>query len=117
MAPRSSPGAQGLAAPRQHRRRRSCPPSAIRVPSLNTNITRTARFTGVDEKEEKRLQEKASRLYGQRNFPPEKVAEAVIRAVIRNQAVVPVTPEAHGARLLSRFTPKLLRATARIRPM
>ncbi|MGW7284252.1 SDR family oxidoreductase [Streptomyces sp. NPDC054847] len=83
---------------------------------VNTNITATARFAGVDEREEKRRQQKTARLYGLRNYPPEKVAEAILRAVVRNQAVVPVTPEARGARLLSRVSPGLLRAFARIRP-
>ncbi|MFC3573424.1 SDR family oxidoreductase [Streptomyces yaanensis] len=47
---------------------------------------------------------------------PQKVADAVLRAVVRNQAVVPVTWEARGARLMSRFTPGALRAIARLRP-
>jgi hypothetical protein len=66
--------------------------------------------------EEKRRQKRTARLYGLRNYPPEKVADAVLRAVVRNQAVVPVTPEARGARLLSRVSPGLLRAFARIKP-
>ncbi|MFD3308050.1 SDR family oxidoreductase [Streptomyces sp. NPDC058694] len=83
---------------------------------INTNITSTARFTGVDADEEKRRQTKSARLYGLRNYPPEKVAEAVLRAVVRNQAVVPVTAEARGGRLMSRFTPRALRAIARMEP-
>ena len=83
---------------------------------INTNITSTARFTGVDAGEEKRRQKKSARLYGMRNYPPEKVAEAVLRAVVRNQAVVPVTAEARGGRLMSRFTPRALRAIARMEP-
>ncbi|MEU9955558.1 SDR family oxidoreductase [Streptomyces sp. NPDC050982] len=83
---------------------------------INTNITSTARFTGVDADEEKRRQKKSARLYGLRNYPPEKVAEAVLRAVVRNQAVVPVTAEARGGRLMSRFTPRALRAIARMEP-
>ncbi|MFF5004414.1 SDR family oxidoreductase [Streptomyces phaeochromogenes] len=83
---------------------------------INTNITSTARFTGVDAVEEKRRQKKSARLYGLRNYPPEKVAEAVLRAVVRNQAVVPVTAEARGGRLMSRFTPRPLRAIARMEP-
>ncbi|MEU9874683.1 SDR family oxidoreductase [Streptomyces phaeochromogenes] len=83
---------------------------------INTNITSTARFTGVDTVEEKRRQKKSARLYGLRNYPPEKVAEAVLRAVVRNQAVVPVTAEARGGRLMSRFTPRALRAIARMEP-
>ncbi|MFI0977952.1 SDR family oxidoreductase [Streptomyces sp. NPDC021093] len=90
--------------------------SAICPGLVNTNITATSRFTGVSEEEEKRKQKRSSRLYGLRNYPPEKVAEAVLRAVVKNQAVVPVTPEARGAHLMSRFTPKALRAIARLEP-
>ncbi|MGW2518745.1 SDR family oxidoreductase [Streptomyces sp. NPDC001617] len=90
--------------------------SAICPGFVNTNITSTARFAGVDADEEKRLQKKSARLYGLRNYPPEKVADAILKAVVRNQAVVPVTPEARGAHLMSRFAPRALRAIARLEP-
>ncbi|MEU6978400.1 MULTISPECIES: SDR family oxidoreductase [unclassified Streptomyces] len=91
--------------------------SAICPGIVNTAITSTTRFAGVtDEVEEKRRQKKASRLYGLRNYPPEKVADAILRAVLRDEAVVPVTPEARGAHLASRFAPGLLRALARWQP-
>lgn len=90
--------------------------SAICPGFVNTNITSTARFAGVDETEEKRRQKKSARLYGLRNYPPEKVATAILRAVVKNQAVVPVTPEARGAHLMSRFMPRTLRAIARLEP-
>ncbi|MFD9000676.1 SDR family oxidoreductase [Streptomyces sp. NPDC059582] len=83
---------------------------------VNTNITSTATFAGVDDEEQRRRQKRAARLYGLRNYPPEKVAEAILRAVVRNEAVVPVTPEARGARLLSRWMPGALRALARVEP-
>ncbi|MFF9626597.1 SDR family oxidoreductase [Streptomyces griseosporeus] len=83
---------------------------------VNTNITSTARFAGVDSEEEARRQKRTARLYGLRNYPPEKVADAVLRAVVRNEAVVPVTPEARGAHLLSRFSPRVLRTLARMKP-
>ncbi|MEU6258679.1 SDR family oxidoreductase [Streptomyces sp. NPDC047043] len=90
--------------------------SAICPGFVNTNITSTARFAGVDADEEKRRQKKSARLYGLRNYPPEKVADAILRAVVRNEAVVPVTPEARSAHLMSRFTPRALRAIARLEP-
>ncbi|MEU9912103.1 SDR family oxidoreductase [Streptomyces sp. NPDC051001] len=90
--------------------------SAICPGFVNTNITSTARFAGVDADEEKRRQKRTARLYGLRNYPPEKVADAVLRAVVRNEAVVPVTPEARGARLLARVSPRALRAIARLEP-
>ncbi|GAA2222021.1 SDR family oxidoreductase [Streptomyces indiaensis] len=83
---------------------------------VNTAITSTARFAGADAREEKRLQQRAARLYGLRNYPPEKVARAILRAVTRNEAVVPVTPEARGARWLSRWAPRALRGLARMKP-
>ncbi|MEU1039613.1 SDR family oxidoreductase [Streptomyces sp. NPDC005907] len=90
--------------------------SAICPGFVNTNITSTARFAGVDAAEEKRRQKRSARLYGLRNYPPEKVADAILRAVVRNEAVVPVTPEARGAHLMSRFAPRALRAIARLEP-
>ncbi|MFF3938706.1 SDR family oxidoreductase [Streptomyces phaeofaciens] len=83
---------------------------------VNTNITSTAAFVGVDAAEEKRRQNRSARLYGLRNYPPEKVADAILRAVVRDEAVVAVTPEARGARVLSRFAPRVLRAVARMKP-
>jgi NAD(P)-dependent dehydrogenase (short-subunit alcohol dehydrogenase family) len=90
--------------------------SAICPGFVNTNITSTARFAGVDADEEKRRQKRTARLYGLRNYPPEKVADAILRAVVRNQAVVPVTPEARAARVMARWAPKALRAIARLEP-
>ncbi|MFF7050974.1 SDR family oxidoreductase [Streptomyces griseorubiginosus] len=90
--------------------------SAVCPGFVNTGITSTARFAGVDADEEKRRQKRATRLYGLRNYPPEKVADAILRAVVRNQAVVPVTPEARAAHVLARWAPKALRALARLEP-
>ena len=90
--------------------------SAICPGLVNTNITATARFAGVGAEEELRLQKRVAKLYGWRNYPPEKVADAVLRAVVRNEAVVAVTPEARGARVLARVAPRVLRGLARVRP-
>lgn len=83
---------------------------------VNTNITATARFTGVDEAEQRRRRQRSAHLYSMRNYPPEKVADAILDAVARNKPVAPVTPEAKGAHLLSRFAPGLLRRIARAEP-
>ncbi|MFF8614655.1 SDR family oxidoreductase [Streptomyces sp. NPDC015350] len=95
---------------------RSIGVSAICPGIVNTNITATARFAGADAAEEQRLRKRTSRLYGLRNYPPERVADAILKAVVRNQAVVPVTPEARGARFLSRLSPGALRGIARLKP-
>ncbi|WP_328480974.1 SDR family oxidoreductase [Streptomyces sp. NBC_00377] len=83
---------------------------------VRTNITATAAFVGVDAEEERRRQKRSTRAYGIRNYPPEKVASAILRAVTLNEAVVPVTVEARGAYALSRFLPGALRALARLGP-
>ncbi|GAA3379153.1 SDR family oxidoreductase [Streptomyces racemochromogenes] len=90
--------------------------SAICPGIVNTNITATSRFAGVDAAEEKRRQERSSRLYGLRNFPPEKVADAILLAVVKNRAVVPVTPESKAALWMSRYAPNALRRIARLEP-
>jgi NAD(P)-dependent dehydrogenase (short-subunit alcohol dehydrogenase family) len=83
---------------------------------VNTDITATATFVGVDAQEERRRQKRSTRVYGLRNYPPEKVADAVLRAVALNKAMVPVTPEAKASYVLSRFLPRALRALARVGP-
>ncbi|MFJ1731416.1 SDR family oxidoreductase [Streptomyces sp. NPDC088254] len=83
---------------------------------VNTDITATATFVGVAPEEAKRRRKRAGRAYGLRNYPPEKAAQAILKAIIRNEAVVAVTPEAKAARALSRFAPGVLRALARIAP-
>jgi NAD(P)-dependent dehydrogenase (short-subunit alcohol dehydrogenase family)/pimeloyl-ACP methyl ester carboxylesterase len=83
---------------------------------VTTGITATAHFAGAGADEEERRRKRAARLYGMRNYPPKKVADAILDAVVRDRAVVPVTPEARGARLLARFLPRVSRAVARVKP-
>ncbi|MEU7373892.1 SDR family oxidoreductase [Streptomyces albidoflavus] len=95
---------------------RSIGVTAICPGIVNTGITRTSRFAGASKEDEARHQQRAAKLYGMRNYPPEKVADAILRAVLDNSAVVPVTPEARGSRLLARLSPKGARAFARLNP-
>ncbi|MEX2554874.1 MAG: SDR family NAD(P)-dependent oxidoreductase, partial [Actinomycetota bacterium] len=88
--------------------------SAICPGLINTSITRTSRFVGIDEAEQARRRRAAVRIYGLRNFTPERVALAIVRAVRENTAVVPVAPEAHVLRGLSHLSPALIRKLARI---
>ncbi|MFD3822922.1 SDR family oxidoreductase [Streptomyces sp. NPDC058625] len=83
---------------------------------VGTGITSSARFAGADAEEEQRHPWRAARLYGLRNCPPEKVAAAILRAVVRDDAVVPVTPEARGAYAVARWMPGVLRRIARVKP-
>ncbi|WP_245573331.1 SDR family oxidoreductase [Amycolatopsis benzoatilytica] len=81
---------------------------------VNTNITSTTRFVGVDTAEEQRRQKASSKLYARRNFGPERVARDILNAVEKNVAIQPSTPEAKVAWILSRLTPGVLRAAAKL---
>jgi short-subunit dehydrogenase len=48
---------------------------------------------------------KAVRFYERRNYTPDRVARAIIRAVRKRKAILPVTPEAWIAYYLKRFFP------------
>jgi NAD(P)-dependent dehydrogenase (short-subunit alcohol dehydrogenase family)/pimeloyl-ACP methyl ester carboxylesterase len=80
---------------------------------VHTNITATTRFVGTDAATEQQRQKATTAAYAKRNYTPERVAEAVVRAVEKDVALAPVTPEAHVGLALSRLTPGLLRAVAR----
>lgn len=79
---------------------------------IDTNITRTSTFSGLDDAAQDARRAHAAAVYGRRNFPPEGVAREIVDAVRRSKAVVPVTPEATVVRLLSRLSPGLLRTLA-----
>lgn len=81
---------------------------------VSTGITTTTRFAGTDAAEEERRRKDATRAYRLRNYPPEKVAAAVLKAVAADRAVVPVTPEARAGRALGRLAPRAVRALARL---
>jgi NAD(P)-dependent dehydrogenase (short-subunit alcohol dehydrogenase family)/pimeloyl-ACP methyl ester carboxylesterase len=80
---------------------------------VNTNITRTTTFSGLTSAEQDVQRDRATRMYARRNYPPEKVAEAIVGAVLHKRPLVPVTPEARAGRLLARFAPAATRAAAR----
>ncbi|MFI6977170.1 SDR family oxidoreductase [Embleya sp. NPDC050154] len=93
--------------------------SGVRVSTIcpgivNTGITRSTTFSGVDDTEQDARRERFSRLYARRNYPPEKVADQIVRAIRRRRAVVAVTPEAKAGRLLSRVSPGAMRVLARV---
>jgi NAD(P)-dependent dehydrogenase (short-subunit alcohol dehydrogenase family) len=74
-----------------------------------TNITRNTRFVGQDDKGQDAWRSLATQFYARRNFPPEAVAKAIVKAVRQNQDVVSVTPEAQLTHGLARFAPYVLR--------
>jgi NAD(P)-dependent dehydrogenase (short-subunit alcohol dehydrogenase family)/pimeloyl-ACP methyl ester carboxylesterase len=83
---------------------------------VHTNITNTTRFVGLDATAERTTQQRVTALYRRRNFTPDRAAREILRAVERNTAIAPITPEAKVGLLASRLTPGLLRALARLDP-
>jgi len=78
--------------------------SAVCPGMIRTNIISAGILESADlDVEAKR--EEIDRLYEKRNYPPEKVARAVLAAIRRNRAVAPVTPEAWFAYYLKRLLP------------
>jgi NAD(P)-dependent dehydrogenase (short-subunit alcohol dehydrogenase family) len=78
---------------------------------VNTPITRSSPGRGTLADPEKR--ERAARFYERRNYGPEKVAKNILRAVERNRAVAPITPESWFAWGLTRLSPSAAAWTAR----
>lgn len=73
---------------------------------INTPITRSSRIVGPLGTEENR--EEMVRAYQRRNYGPERVAANILRAIERNRAVAPVSPEAWAFYYGKRFIPGLL---------
>jgi NAD(P)-dependent dehydrogenase (short-subunit alcohol dehydrogenase family)/pimeloyl-ACP methyl ester carboxylesterase len=83
--------------------------SAICPGLIATNIVNSTRFAGQDAATQSNSRRRLDAAYRRRNYGPDRVAAAVLRAVEDNRAVVPVTPEAHVAALGSRLAPGLVR--------
>lgn len=81
---------------------------------VNTGIVAATTFSGLDADAQAAQRRRISGLYARRNYPPEKVAQQILRAVRAERAVAPVTFEARAARVLSRLAPAAMRAAARL---
>jgi NAD(P)-dependent dehydrogenase (short-subunit alcohol dehydrogenase family)/pimeloyl-ACP methyl ester carboxylesterase len=79
---------------------------------IDTNITRTSTFSGLDDAGQDARRAHAAAVYGRRNFPPEGVAREIVDAVRHAKPVVAVTPEAKAVRLLARVSPAAMRLVA-----
>jgi short-subunit dehydrogenase len=82
--------------------------SAICPGIVNTNIVATSIAEGGSAS----WQGSAVDFYKKRSYPPSKVAAAILRAVQKNVAVLPVTPEAWVVYHLKRFLPEMTRSLA-----
>jgi NAD(P)-dependent dehydrogenase (short-subunit alcohol dehydrogenase family)/pimeloyl-ACP methyl ester carboxylesterase len=83
--------------------------SAICPGFTNTGIGQATHYAGTSGETERRIRAGAAKAFRMRGFPPEKVAVAVLRAVLGNRALVPVNAEARISYALSRVAPGALR--------
>jgi NAD(P)-dependent dehydrogenase (short-subunit alcohol dehydrogenase family) len=81
---------------------------------IATGIYAASRFAGADTAAEQERRDAAQAFFGRVAPGPELVAAAILRAVERNRAVVPVTASAHVAYVLAHVAPGLMRLAARI---
>lgn len=73
---------------------------------INTAITQTSLLRGPHATAAARQRMVA--MYQRRNYGPERVAQNILRAIQRNRAVAPVTPEAWSLYFLKRLAPGLV---------
>lgn len=80
---------------------------------VDTNIVGATPIAGLDPQTEAVERDRLDRMYRKRGFTPDRVARDIVRAIVRNKAVVPVTPEAKIGYRIYRFAPWLSRLAAR----
>ncbi|OUS09033.1 hypothetical protein A9Q81_00345 [Gammaproteobacteria bacterium 42_54_T18] len=79
---------------------------------INTPIVKNTVMEGASGQGE--LREKAIAMYQRRNYPPQKVALAVLSAVLKQKSVVPVSPEAWLGYYAKRWAPNLVERFGRL---
>jgi NAD(P)-dependent dehydrogenase (short-subunit alcohol dehydrogenase family) len=70
---------------------------------INTSIVANARMRGIQAMP--KVREGVIDAFRRRNYPPARVAENILKAVQRNRAVAPISPEAWFAYLAKRVAP------------
>jgi NAD(P)-dependent dehydrogenase (short-subunit alcohol dehydrogenase family) len=73
---------------------------------IATDIIKGTRFRGVANPDKTRAH--TDETFHKRSYPPEKVAAAIVSAILRDRAVVPVAPEAWATYFLKRLAPSLM---------
>ncbi|NKZ07586.1 SDR family NAD(P)-dependent oxidoreductase [Actinomadura latina] len=81
---------------------------------VSTDIVKNASYVKGDLGSTEKLKQRGQKAIQLRNYPPEKVAERVVNAIVKNKPVVPVNFEGHLLHVLSRVSPASLRLMARI---
>jgi short-subunit dehydrogenase/pimeloyl-ACP methyl ester carboxylesterase len=80
---------------------------------VNTNIAKSTIYAGMTAEQQERAREKADGAYRRRNYTPEAVAKAIVKAVKTGPAVLPIAAESRIGYALRRISPSALRLFAR----
>ncbi len=72
---------------------------------VSTDIVKNGTYVEGNIGSPEKLRQRGQKAIQLRNYPPEKVAERVVNAIIKNKAVVPVNFEGHLLHALSRISP------------
>ncbi len=78
---------------------------------INTPIVRSANMYGPDANEE--VRQRGIDAFARRNYPPERVARNIMKAVQRDRVLAPVSPEAWVFYYVQRLAPWLMRLLGR----
>jgi NAD(P)-dependent dehydrogenase (short-subunit alcohol dehydrogenase family)/pimeloyl-ACP methyl ester carboxylesterase len=81
---------------------------------VDSDITRTTTFVGVDETEQQRRRDHAATAYHRRNYSPERLARHAVRAAARNKPVAAISVESKAMRLVNRAAPPVARLVAKL---
>ncbi len=68
---------------------------------IKTNIVSSSRYRGFDDST--KMSRQIDMVYKKRNYGPERVAAAIVKAIQRNRKIVPVSPESWFLYYLTRF--------------
>jgi short-subunit dehydrogenase/pimeloyl-ACP methyl ester carboxylesterase len=80
---------------------------------VNTNIAKSTVYAGMTAEQQERARQKADAAYRRRNFTPEEVAKAIVKAVRTRPAVLPIAAESRIGYAMRRISPSALRLFAR----
>lgn len=80
---------------------------------VNTNIAKSTVYAGFSAEQQERARQRADAAYRRRNYTPEAVAKAIVKAVRTGPAVLPVAAESRIGYALRRISPSLVRLYAR----
>jgi NAD(P)-dependent dehydrogenase (short-subunit alcohol dehydrogenase family)/pimeloyl-ACP methyl ester carboxylesterase len=80
---------------------------------VNTNIAKSTIYAGMTAEQQERARQKADAAYRRRNYTPEAVAKAIVKAVKTGPAVLPIAAESRVGYALRRISPSLVRLFAR----